>query len=119
MFWAASIWNRYSLPERRAESPVQPSAGPRMAKSTPARCMSWAMARATLRFLSSKDPAQPTQYRYSASNSSPGPMTRTPSRSLAHSARSLWPMPHGLDEFSMPRKAWPSSDGKSLSIRVR
>ncbi len=61
MFWLASIWNRYSLPERRAESPVQFSAGPRMAKSTPARCISLAIAWVTFLFLSSNEPAQPTQ----------------------------------------------------------
>jgi hypothetical protein len=31
---------------RRAGSPVQVSSSPRMAKSTPARCSSWAVARA-------------------------------------------------------------------------
>ena len=107
------------MPERRAESPVQFSAGPRMAKSTPARSMSWAMALVTFLFLSSKDPAHPTQYRYSASRGSPPATTRTPSRSRAQSARSVWLSDHGLDEFSMPRKACPSSEGKSLSIRVR
>ena len=33
MFCIASIWKMYSLPERRAGSPVQFSDGPRMAKS--------------------------------------------------------------------------------------
>ena len=33
MFCMASIWKMYSLPERRAGSPVQFSDGPRMAKS--------------------------------------------------------------------------------------
>ena len=98
---------------------MQFSAGPRMAKSIPARSMSWAMARATFLFLSSKEPAQPTQYKYSASSGSLPERTRTPSRSRAQSARSVWLIDHGLDEFSMPRKAWPSSEGKSLSIRVR
>ena len=37
MFGIASIWNRYSLPLRRAESPVHISLGPRMATSMPAR----------------------------------------------------------------------------------
>ena len=115
----ASIWNRYSLPERLAESPVQFSAGPRMAKSIPARSMSRAMALVTFLFLSSKEPAQPTQYRYSASRGSPPATTVTPSRSRAQSARSVWLIDHGLEEFSIPRKAWPNSGGKSLSIRVR
>ena len=61
MFWVASIWKRYSLPERRAESPVQASDGPRMAKSTSARCMSLAIDWVTFLFLSSNEPAQPTQ----------------------------------------------------------
>ena len=60
-FCMASIWKRYSLPERRAGSPVQRSDGPRMAKSMPARCSSLAMACVTFLFLSSKLPAQPTQ----------------------------------------------------------
>src|SRR5438477_163821 len=34
MFWVASIWKRYSLPDRRAGSPVHSSEGPRMAKLT-------------------------------------------------------------------------------------
>jgi hypothetical protein len=57
----ASIWKMYSLPERRAGSPVQFSAGPRMAKSKPARCMSLAIDTDTRWFLSSKLPAHPTQ----------------------------------------------------------
>ena len=61
MFCMASIWKMYSLPERRAGSPVHSSEGPRMAKSMPARCISLAMAWATFLFLSSKEPAQPTQ----------------------------------------------------------
>ena len=61
MFCMASIWKMYSLPERRAGSPVHISAGPRMAKSMPARCMSLAIAWVTFWFLSSKLPAQPTQ----------------------------------------------------------
>ena len=61
MFGIASIWNRYSLPERRAESPVHISDGPRMATLIPARRSSVAMAWVTRLFLSSKLPAQPTQ----------------------------------------------------------
>ena len=61
MFCIASIWNRYSLPERRAESPVQSSLGPRIAKSMPARCRSFAIARDVFLLRSSKLPAQPTQ----------------------------------------------------------
>ena len=72
MFCIASIWKMYSLPERRAGSPVHISLGPRMAKSRPARCISLAIASETFWFLSSNDPAQPTQYRYSWSKASPG-----------------------------------------------
>ena len=68
MFCIASIWNRYSLPDRRAESPVHSSLGPRMAKSSPARWSSLATARDVFLLRSSKLPAQPTQYRYSWSN---------------------------------------------------
>ena len=60
-FCMASIWKMYSLPERRAGSPVHISDGPRIENDTPARCMSWAIARDTFLFLSSKEPAQPTQ----------------------------------------------------------
>ena len=61
MFCMASIWKMYSLPERRAGSPVHISDGPRMAKQMPARCISFAMAWVTFLFLSSNEPAHPTQ----------------------------------------------------------
>ena len=61
MFCMASIWKMYSLPVRRAESPVQFSFGPRMAKLTPARFSSLDSAWLTFLFLSSNEPAQPTQ----------------------------------------------------------
>ena len=61
MFGIASIWNRYSLPERRAESPVHISDGPSTATVIPARRSSLAIAWVTRLFLSSKLPAQPTQ----------------------------------------------------------
>ena len=61
MFCIASIWKMYSLPERRAGSPVHISDGPRMAKEMPARCISFAIDWVTFLFLSSKDPAHPTQ----------------------------------------------------------
>ena len=61
MLGIASIWNRYSLPERRAESPVHISDGPSTATSMPARDSSLAMAWVTFLFLSSNDPAHPTQ----------------------------------------------------------
>ena len=78
-----------------------------MAKSSPARVISLAMAWLTLRFLSSKLPAQPTQYRYSWSKASPGSTTgisaSVPSSPLAQSDRSPWDMPHGFEEFSIDR----------------
>ena len=61
MFCIASIWKMYSLPLRRAGSPVHISLGPRMAKLTFARSISFANACETFLFLSSKLPAQPTQ----------------------------------------------------------
>jgi hypothetical protein len=61
MFGIASIWNRYSLPLRRAGSPLHISLGPRIATSMPARLSSFAIACVTFLFLSSKLPAQPTQ----------------------------------------------------------
>jgi hypothetical protein len=47
MFCRASCWKTYSLPVRRAGSPVHISSGPRMAKSTPASCRSLAIATVT------------------------------------------------------------------------
>ena len=61
MFCIASIWKMYSLPERRAESPVHSSLGPRIAKSMFARCSSFATARLVFLLRSSNEPAHPTQ----------------------------------------------------------
>ena len=82
MLGMASIWNRYSLPERRAESPVHISDGPSTATSMPARRSSLAIAWVTFLFLSSKLPAHPTQYRYSACSGSPGSTIVTPVEAL-------------------------------------
>ena len=60
-FCIASIWKMYSLPERRAWSPLQSSLGPRIAKSMPARWSSFASARLVFLLRSSKLPAQPTK----------------------------------------------------------
>ncbi len=105
MFCEASIWKTYSLPERRAGSPVHSSFWPRMAKSTPARCSSLAVATATFLLRSSKLVAQPTQYRYSWPRlPEPGSTIGTSSgRPRAHCARSAWLRPQGFDEFSIPR----------------
>ena len=62
MLGIASIWNRYSLPERRAESPVHISERAEDGDtSMPARLSSLAIDWVTFLFLSSNDPAQPTQ----------------------------------------------------------
>ena len=42
-FCSAYAWKTYSLPIRRAGSPVHASRGPRIAKSTPAACSSFAV----------------------------------------------------------------------------
>ena len=60
-FPSANAWNTYSLPIRRAGSPVHDSRGPRIAKSTPAACSSLAVEIAVSRARSSYDAAQPTQ----------------------------------------------------------
>ena len=44
MLGIASIWKRYSFPDRRAESPVHISDGPRTATVIPARASSLAIA---------------------------------------------------------------------------
>ena len=77
------------------------------------------MAWVTFLFLSSNEPAQPTQYRYSASRLSPGSTICTPSMPSAQSARSPWLRPHGLPWFSMARYALPNSAGKFDSISDR
>ena len=51
----------YSLPARRAWSPLHISLGPRIAKSMPARWSNLASARDVFLLRSSKLPAQPTK----------------------------------------------------------
>ena len=64
-----------------------------MAKSTPAAWSSRAVERVTLRLRSSNDPAQPTQYRYSAvTPGSPSTFTGK-STSRVQAARSCWLIP--------------------------
>ena len=60
-FCSAWAWKTYSLPMRRAGSPVHDSRGPRIAKSTPAALRSLAVDSAAVRARSSKEAAQPTQ----------------------------------------------------------
>ena len=60
-FCSAYDWNTYSLPMRRAGSPVHASRAPRIAKSTPAFCSSFTVDSAALRARSSYAAAQPTQ----------------------------------------------------------
>ena len=116
-FCSANAWNTYSLPIRRAGSPVQASRGPRMAKSTPALVSSFAVASAVLRARSSNEVAQPTQYRYSGAGS-PGSSTRTPIDS-AQSARSDWALPHGFEARSTSRSIGSDSAGKLDSTITR
>ena len=58
--WASS-WKTYSLPMRRAGSPVHDSSWPSTANRTPAASRHVTNARATRRLRSSKAAAQPTQ----------------------------------------------------------
>ena len=60
-FCSANAWKTYSLPIRRAGSPVHASRGPRIAKSTPAAWSSLAVDSADALARSSNDAAQPTQ----------------------------------------------------------
>ena len=116
-FCSANAWNTYSLPIRRAGSPVHASRAPRIAKSTPAFCSSFAVFSAVRRARSSNELAQPTQYRYSGAVS-PGSRMRMP-RPSAQSARSAWALPHGFDERSMSRSIGSASDGKLESTITR
>jgi hypothetical protein len=116
-FCSAKAWNTYSLPIRRAGSPVQASRGPRIANSTPASCKSFAVDSAVRRARSSNDDAQPTQYRYSGAGS-PGSSTRTPS-ACAQSARSDCALPHGFDARSTSRSIGSASAGKLESTITR
>ena len=61
MFCWARVCQRYSLPMRRAGSPLQLSSGPRMPKRTPAAFITLAKAVATFGCAASNDPMQPTQ----------------------------------------------------------
>ena len=116
-FCSGAAWNTYSFPIRRAGSPVHPSRGPRIAKSTPAFCSSFAVDSALFFARSSNDAAQPTQYRYSGAGS-PGSSTRTPS-SAAHAARSVCGFPHGLDARSTSRSIGSASAGNDESTISR
>ncbi len=61
MLASACVWKRYSLPMRRAGSPLQVSSLPRMAKSIPADCRILTIDAATFWLASSKLAAQPTK----------------------------------------------------------
>src|SRR3954451_9258173 len=73
----ASIWNTYSLPIRRAGSPVHDSSWPKTAYLTPAAFKQVTTARATRRLRSSNEAAQPTQYRHSSSLTASAPPCST------------------------------------------
>ena len=118
-FCCACIWNRNSLPRRRAGSPVHVSLRPSTANSTPAVCSSSATARDTFFERSSSAPAQPTQNRYSTSSGSaaPGSTLRTSKgRPSIQSSRLAAFMPQGLPLFSMLRSITPASLGKADSM---
>ena len=113
MFCCAWFWNRYSLPSRRAGSPVQDSAGPSTAKLTPAGASRRAIDWVVLRARSSSAPAQPTQNRYSTSSGIvPSTTGTSKSRPSVHSRRFAGPSPHGSPRFSTLRSIEPASDGK-------
>src|SRR5436305_7498392 len=116
-FCSAKAWNTYSLPIRRAGSPVQASRGPRIANSTPALDSSLAVDAAVRLARSSNDVAQHTQYRYSGAGS-PGSSTRTPMEA-AHSARSDWALPQGFEARSTSRSMGSDSAGKLDSTITR
>ena len=125
MFWPARIWNTYSLPIRRAGSPVHDSSWPRIANETPAASRHVATARATRRLRSSNAAAQPTQYRTSSSSSSPAAGDFGDGRDRERQA--LRPVecgptaagPTGCPTPSMPLKAPVSSCGKRESSSTR
>ena len=116
-FCSAKAWKTYSLPIRRAGSPVHASRAPRIAKSTRAFCRSFTVFSAVVRARSSNELAHPTQYRYSGAVS-PGSRMRTPSPS-AQSARSDWALPHGLEARSTSRSIGSASEGKLDSTITR
>ena len=127
-FSCASLWKRYSLPARRAGSPLQVSRGPSTANGRPAWASSCAIARTTLRLRSSKAPAHPTQYRTPSPDAAapssvlselPAPSSTDTPSPFAQSRRELRGWPQGLPAVSILRKATLSSLGKRLSSRTR
>ncbi len=114
-FCSARVWNRNSLPIRRAGSPVQSSRGPRIANETPARASSSATDRLICLARSSNEPAQPTQYRTSGAL----PFTSGTPRPAAQSARVDCGCPHGFELFSRLRSMAPASTGKRDSPMTR
>src|ERR1700761_1554751 len=115
----ANCWNKNSLPDRRAESPLQDSPVPSTRNFTSATASTSAAAVVCLFALSSYAPAQPTQNRYSKpsklSTSSPktGTSKSTSSIQLVRS-EAFWP--HGLPLVSRFLNSVDSSDGNSDSI---
>ena len=103
MFGIASIWNRYSLPERRAESPVHISLGPRMATSMPARVEQLGHRLRDLLVLVVEAAGAPDPVEVLGLQRLAGIDDRDVARSFAQSPRSPWFMPHGLPWFSIAR----------------
>src|SRR5690606_28536004 len=116
-FCCASIWKTYSMPSRRAGSPVQASMPPSTANLTPAMCSSSAMALVVFLARSSRAPAQPTQNRYSVPSGSLSSTTGTSkSTSEIQSRRLSSAIPHGLPLFSRFFSRVLASEGKLDSI---
>ena len=93
MFCIASIWKMYSLPERRAGSPVQSSLGPRIAKSIAGALqqLGHGAARLLVAVVEGAGAADPVQVLVVER---PRPSTiSTPSIDAAQSPRSPWFMP--------------------------
>src|SRR5215467_8751275 len=110
------MYHRYSLPMRRAGSPVQLSSGPRIPKLTLAACITLAKAVATLRLRASKDPMQPTQYSTSTSGFSASVLTLI---WRAQSARVSLLISQGFWFRSRLVKRGVTSDGNLLSSITR
>src|ERR1700758_263477 len=115
----ASCWNKNSLPDRRAESPLQVSSAPSTRYLTPAIDSSSATAFVVFLSRYSNAPAEPTQNRSSEpaklSASTPDTGTSKPT-SLIQLSRSFAFWPHGLDLVSRFLNNTDSSEGKSDSV---
>ena len=119
-FCIASIWKMYSLPERRAWSPLHSSLGPRIAKSMPGALQQLGerAARLLVAVVEAARAADEVEVLVVERRRRPRRCRRLRAAS-AQSPRSPWFRPYALPEFSIDRYVLPSSAGKSLSISVR